>query len=64
MIKAVPSWPYYWSGLIQAKHALWQYDDEMNQAIQNAARYGPWLDNNQNIILLAGIQGWSYLTLE
>ena len=63
-VNAVPSWPYYWAGVIQAKHALWQYDEEMNQAIQNAARYGPWFDNNQNIILLAGLQGWSYLTLE
>ena len=61
-IGAVPSWPYYWSGLIQLKHALWQYDDEMERAIQNAARYGPWFDNNQNIILLAGFQGWPYLS--
>jgi len=36
----------------------------MNQALQNAAHYGPWFKNNQRIILRVGYQGWAFLDKE
>ena len=63
-LTVVPSWPYYWAGVIQTRHAKGLYDNLMNHSLQSAARFGPWFVENQNIILRAGIPGWPYLAPE
>lgn len=61
ILQLKPSWPNYWVGLIKVKFALWEYDDEMDKALQNAAHYGPWFKHNQQTILKVGYQSWIYL---
>lgn len=41
-VQARPSWPYAWAQLGQAKLRLGEYDAELNRAVQQAVRLGPW----------------------
>ena len=59
-----PSWAPYWSSIISIKYELWEYDELMIKALQNAARLAPWFKANQRIILLAGFHGWAFIDVE
>lgn len=59
-----PSWPKYWASIIKAKNAMLLFDDEMQLAIKNAAKYGPWNSIAQRAILRAGLSGWPFLEPE
>jgi tetratricopeptide (TPR) repeat protein len=56
-----PSWAPYWSSIISIKYELWEYDELMITALNNAARLAPWFKSNQHIILRAGFHGWSLI---
>jgi tetratricopeptide (TPR) repeat protein len=56
-----PSWAPYWSSIISIKYELWEYDELMINALNNAARLAPWFKSNQHIILRAGFHGWSLI---
>jgi len=56
-----PSWAPYWSSIISIKYDLWEYDELMINALQNAARLAPWFKVNQRIILQAGFHGWAFI---
>ena len=59
-----PSWAPYWSSIISIKYELWEYDELMITALNNAARLAPWFKSNQHIILRAGFHGWPFIDLE
>ena len=59
-----PSWAPYWSSIISIKYELWEYDEQMQSALNNAARLAPWFKSNQHIILRAGFHGWPFIDLE
>ena len=59
-----PAWPLYWAGLINIKYRLWEVDEEMQEALRNAARLGPLFKSNQKIILRAGFHGWPFIDIE
>jgi len=59
-----PAWPGYWVGIVQAKYALWEYDDEMRHALRMAVKQGPWFEDYQHAVLLTGYHGWPFLDLE
>jgi tetratricopeptide (TPR) repeat protein len=59
-----PAWPLYWAGLINIKYTLWEVDEEMQEALRNAARLGPLFKSNQKIILRAGFHGWPFIDIE
>jgi tetratricopeptide (TPR) repeat protein len=59
-----PAWPLYWAGLINIKYSLWEVDEEMQEALRNAARLGPLFKSNQKIILRAGFHGWPFIDIE
>jgi tetratricopeptide (TPR) repeat protein len=59
-----PAWPLYWAGLINIKYSLWEVDEEMQEAMRNAARLGPLFKSNQKIILRAGFHGWPFIDIE
>ncbi|GBE45197.1 hypothetical protein BMS3Bbin11_00278 [bacterium BMS3Bbin11] len=56
-----PSWVPYWASIIGIKYELWEYDEPMISALQNAARLAPWFKVNQRIILQAGFHGWAFI---
>lgn len=60
-IKLRPRWPYSWSGIALMKAYQQQFDDQFEQAVHQAVRYGPW-ENTVNIqIALAGQLAWPTL---
>ena len=59
-----PSWAPYWSSIISIKYELWEYDELMINALNNAARLAPWFKSNQHIILRAGFHGWANIDVE
>ncbi|MGV6826192.1 MAG: hypothetical protein ACWA5Q_04375 [bacterium] len=56
-----PTWPLYWSGLVRAKHAAWQFDQEMKSAIRRVVNVGPWFTASLRPVLVAGLDGWPFL---
>ncbi|NOY17036.1 MAG: hypothetical protein GXP23_08905 [Gammaproteobacteria bacterium] len=59
-----PSWAPYWGSIIGIKYELWEYDEQMTNALHNAARLAPWFKANQHIILQTGFHGWPFIDLE
>ena len=60
-IKLRPRWPYSWSGIALMKAYQQQFDEQFEQAVHQAVRYGPW-ENTVNIqIALAGQLAWPTL---
>ena len=59
-----PSWALYWGSIVSIKYDLWEYDEVMKAALQNAARLAPWFKTNQHIILRAGFHGWPFIDNE
>lgn len=59
-----PSWAPYWASIIGIKYELWEYDELMISALQNAAYLAPWFKANQHIILQAGFHGWPFVDVE
>lgn len=59
-----PSWAPYWGSIVSIKYDLWEYDEVMSAALQNAARLAPWFKTNQHIILRAGFHGWPFIDNE
>lgn len=56
-----PRWPYSQANIALIKSALDQYDQEFEQAIERATRFGPW-ENAVNIsVTTAGFAGWHQL---
>jgi len=41
-LDARPSWPYAWADLVRVKLRLGELDGELDKAVQQAARLGPW----------------------
>jgi cytochrome c-type biogenesis protein CcmH/NrfG len=37
-----PAWPYGWLDLARMKLAAGEFDNELDRAVRNAARFGPW----------------------
>lgn len=59
-----PSWPYAWSGLAYAKLVAEEYDDEFNQALQQAAHYGPSRIGINRRLAEIGLISWAKLDAE
>ena len=59
-----PSWPYAWSGLAYAKRVAEEYDDEFNQAMQQAAYYGPSRIGINRRLAEIGLISWAKLDAE
>ena len=52
-----PTWAPFWANIIQTKHSIWLYDEELERAIINASRSGPWFEYVQLAVLNAGVRG-------
>lgn len=59
-----PSWPYAWSGLAYAKLVAEEYDEEFNQAMQQAAQYGPSRIGINRRLAEIGLISWAKLDAE
>jgi hypothetical protein len=59
-----PSWAPYWGGIISIKYDLWEFDEDMLDAMKKAARLAPWFRVNQHILLRAGYHGWPFIDVE
>jgi len=58
-----PTWPYYW-GNLALEHFLRENfaADEFSFALANAARFGPWQNDTQRLVIDLGSQTWDFLT--
>lgn len=59
-----PSWPYAWSGLAYAKMIAGEYDQEFQQALQQAVHYGPTRIGINRRIAEIGLISWPQLDAE
>lgn len=41
-VQARPAWPYGWADVARIKLRLRQFDAELDEAVKNASRFGPW----------------------
>lgn len=57
-----PAAAEHWAELFILKARLGQYDQEAIDAIQNAARLGPWEPATQYLIIDGGTDAWPFLT--
>jgi len=59
-----PSWASYWGNIVAIKYELWEFDDEMIAALNNAAHLAPWFKDNQHIVIRTGFHGWPFIDNE
>lgn len=57
-----PGWTEYWKSLVELHAALGHYDARLEQAMRNAARFGPWFRGNQATILSVGLPGYPFFS--
>ena len=62
--KARPASPGAWGDIARLKLRLAQFDGELDNAIRNASRLGPWEPDLQLVIAEVAMQGGSRLTPE
>jgi hypothetical protein len=56
-----PAWPYAWSQISLVKYRMGEMDHELQQAIENATKTGPWEPGVQQIIAEVGLSVWEEL---
>jgi len=56
-----PAWPYSWSQISLVKYRMGEIDQELQQAIENATKTGPWEPGVQQIIAEVGLSVWQEL---
>ncbi len=56
-----PAWPYSWSQISLVKYRMGEIDQELQQAIENATKTGPWELGVQQIIAEVGLGVWEEL---
>ena len=56
-----PAWPYSWSQISLVKYRMGEIDQELQQAIENATKTGPWEPGVQQIIAEVGLGVWREL---
>jgi len=56
-----PAWPYSWSQISLVKYRMGEIDQELQQAIENATKTGPWEPGVQQIIAEVGLSVWEEL---
>ncbi|WP_293268640.1 hypothetical protein [Neptunomonas sp.] len=59
-----PNWPYSWANKSLMKAYLGEIDDDFSEAIEQAAKTGPWELSANLAVLEAGLLGWDQLTPE
>lgn len=58
-----PTWPYYWGNLALEHYRRGHFAaDEYNLALANAARFGPWKNDTQRLIMDLGSETWAFLS--
>lgn len=60
-IAARPTWPDTWARLAHAKLYLLEFDNELNQAMSNAAELGPWRVGINRELAEIGFTAWPQL---
>jgi hypothetical protein len=60
-VEARPTWPDSWTRLAHAKLYLLQFDDEFDQALQQAAALGPWRVGINRELTEIGLTAWPQL---
>ena len=63
-LKHRPQWPYSWANLALIKAHLQQYDNEFENAIINAEKFGPWEIASNQAIAMAGLTGWNSISAD
>ena len=56
-----PAWPYTWSQRSLVKYRMGEIDQELQLAIENATKTGPWEPGVQQIIAEVGLSVWQEL---
>lgn len=60
-VAARPTWPYSWQRLAYSKAYLQEFDDEFDQAMAQAFRYGPWRVEVNRELARIGFSAWPRL---
>jgi len=62
-VAARPTWPYYWGSIALERYRRGNYDtDEYSVALANAARFGPWKNDNQRLVADLGSDTLEFLS--
>ncbi len=62
-VAARPTWPYYWGSLALEEYRRGNYDtDEYSVALANAARFGPWKNETQQLVADLGSDTLEFLS--
>jgi hypothetical protein len=62
--KLRPAWPYTWTHISLVKYRMGEIDQELQQAIENATKTGPWEPGVQQIIAEVGLGIWQELDVD
>lgn len=58
-----PTWPYYWGNLALEHFQRENFAaDKFSFALANAARFGPWQNDTQRLVIDLGSQTWNFLS--
>ena len=63
-IQLRPRWPYSWANLVLMKSYLNEFDEEYQEALSNAVRFGPWEQSVHLTLSHAAALSWASLTKE
>ena len=62
-VESRPTWSYYWGNLAIEHYRRGNYAiDEFSQAMANAARFGPWQNDTQRLVIDLGSETWEHLS--
>lgn len=62
-VESRPTWPYYWGNLALEHYRNGNYAaDEFSQVLANAARFGPWKNDTQRLVIDLGSETWEFLS--
>ena len=62
-LAARPTWSDYWGSLARQMHRRGSYEtDEYSVALANAARFGPWMDDTQQLVAELGRDTLQFLS--
>jgi len=59
-----PAWPYTWTHISLVKYRMGEIDQELQQAINNATKTGPWEPGVQKVIAEVGLGIWEELDID
>ena len=63
-VAARPTWPHFWGSLALEEYRRGNYDtDEFSVALANAARFGPWKSDTQQLVAELGSDTVKFLSL-